>query len=83
MTDQGDTIIKDFTLVKREAIPSNAKAPPGLEANMEDTPQSVSLTPASDDSKTLNEDGFLTSPEFDYHHYDDLQVGKVDIRDSF
>ena len=32
--------------------------------------------------KTLSEDGFLTLPEFNYHHHEDLQV-EIDAESNF
>ena len=59
VTDQGEAVIEDFTLVKRAV-------------DIEDTPEEVSLSPHV--SSTLSPAGFLTPPEFVYHHYDDLQT---------
>ena len=66
VTDSGAATVQDFKLSKR----SVSSAPPGITA----TVVSDSQIPQEAVQKTLSEDGFLTPPEFNYHHYDDLQV---------
>ena len=63
----GEAEVHDFTLVKRESPAAGGE----VEAGMQDT---LTLTSPAPDTQTLSPEGFLTSPEFDYHHYDDLQV---------
>ena len=62
VTDQGETVIEDFSLTKSG----------GVAVELQDTPEEVSLSPHI--SSTLSPAGFLSPPEFDYHHYDDLQT---------
>ena len=62
VTDSGSATVQDFTLSKRST--SSASAPI----------VSDSQIPQETVEKTLSEDGFLNPPEFNYHHYDDLQV---------
>ena len=50
--------VRDFKLVRRQA----ASAAPGAEASMTDSAPAPSLSP----------EGFLSPPEFQYHHYPDL-----------
>ena len=73
VTDQGEAVVQDFTLVKRSAggLMFNSAATMETAGSLEDVPQSVELTPHP---ATLSPEGFLTPPEFNYHHYDDLQV---------
>ena len=60
VTNAGEAAVQNFSLVRRASEPiSQPEA-----ASAEDTKT----------SETLSEDGFLTPPEFNYHHYDDLQV---------
>ena len=67
VTDSGAAIVQDFKLTKRAVSPASSEsvAPLVSDSNI---PQETVI-------KTLSEDGFLTPPEFNYHHYDDLQVG--------
>ena len=64
VTDSGAATVQDFTLAKRAVSPAPAVS----------TMVSDSQIPQESVEKTLSEDGFLTPPEFNYHHYDDLQV---------
>ena len=61
VTNAGEAAVQNFSLVRRGA--SEPSSQPEA-ASAEDTKT----------SETLSEDGFLTPPEFNYHHYDDLQV---------
>ena len=57
--------VHDFTLTKRDAV----------EGGMQD---SVSISSQdSPKTQTLSPEGFLSTPEFNYHHYDDLQVNTI------
>ena len=61
-------VVKDFKLTKREAVEASAMAPTkGAEAMMGAT-EVTSGRP----ELTLSPDGFLSPPEFAYHHYPDL-----------
>ena len=64
VTDSGAATVQDFTLTKRAVSPAPAVS----------TMVSDSQIPQETVEKTLSDDGFLTPPEFNYHHYDDLQV---------
>ena len=66
VTDSGTATVQDFALSKRalSSAPSESAA----------IVVSDSQIPQEAVKKTLSEDGFLTPPEFNYHHYDDLQV---------
>ena len=65
VTDSGSAIVQDFKLTKRAVSSSESVAPVVSDSKI---PQETVI-------KTLSEDGFLSPPEFNYHHYDDLQVG--------
>ena len=62
VTDSGTATLQDFTLTKRSVAPADSTVP------------MVSDSEIPPVEKTLSEDGFLTTPEYNYHHYDDLQV---------
>jgi len=66
--DSHTGVVKDFKLTKREAVKSSAMAPTkGAEAMM----GAVEVTSGRPEL-TLSLDGFLSPPEFAYHHYPDL-----------
>ena len=79
VVQEGQTTNQDFTLVKRSSASESSLNTESFyqstsssgQATMEDIPQSVELIPHP---KTLSPEGFLTPPEFDYHHYDDLET---------
>jgi len=79
VVQEGQTTNQDFTLVKRSSASESSLNTESFyqstsssgQATMEDIPQSVELIPHP---KILSPEGFLTPPEFDYHHYDDLET---------
>ena len=67
--DSHTAVVKDFKLTKREADKASAMAPTkGAEAMMGGPAEVTSDRP----KLTLSPDGFLSPPEFVYHHYPDL-----------
>ena len=67
--DSHTAVVKDFKLTKREAVKASAMAPTkGAEAMMGGPAEVTSDRP----KLTLSPDGFLSPPEFVYHHYPDL-----------
>jgi len=57
VTDKHDALVEDFVLTKRGAATDHAESDNG---------------PSSNEVVTLSPEGFLTPPEFVYHHYDEL-----------
>ena len=69
VSDSHTAAVKDFKLSKREAMMASAMVPTkGAEAMMGADSEVTSKRP----EVTLSPEGFLSPPEFAYHHYPDL-----------